>query len=107
MKALPWIIAGVAFGAVAYYIANQPEPQYASGDVEDAAFKSNVWGGKQRIQGTGGSLVGKAKEGFGRATGNDDLQAEGIGDQVVGTVKDAAGKVAGAVGDTLHDLNRS
>ncbi|MGI4758395.1 MAG: CsbD family protein [Janthinobacterium lividum] len=107
MKALPWIIAGVAFGAVAYYIANAPEPQFADRDVEDAANQSNLWGGKQRVKGTGGDLLGKAKEGFGRATGNDSLAAEGVGDQIVGNVKDAAGKVAGAVGDTLHDLNRS
>lgn len=107
MKALPWIIAGVAFGAAAYYIATAPEPRYADRDVEDAANQSSLWGGKQRVKGTGGNLVGKAKEGFGRATGNDDLAAEGVGDQIVGGVKDAAGKVAGAVGDTLHDLNRS
>ena len=107
MKALPWIIAGVAFGAVAYYLANVPEPSYADPDVENAANKSSTWGDKQRIKGTGGSLLGKAKEGFGRATGDDDLQAEGLGDQIVGSVKDAAGKVAGAVGDTLHDANRT
>ncbi len=107
MKALPWIIAGVAFGAAAYYLANAPQPQYADRDVEDAANESSLWGGKQRVKGTGGSLLGKAKEGFGRATGDEDLQAEGVGDQVVGSVKDAAGKVAGAVGDTLHDLNRT
>lgn len=109
MKAFPWIIAGIAFGAAAYYIANTPTtaPQYADRDVENAANNSSIWGGKQRVKGTGGNLVGKAKEGFGRATGNDDLAAEGVGDQIVGNVKDAAGKVAGAVGDTLHDLNRS
>ncbi len=107
MKALPWIIAGVAFGAAAYYIANLPEGQYADRDVERAAADTSLWGGKQRVKGTGGNLVGKAKEGFGRATGNDDLAAEGVGDQIVGGVKDAAGKVAGAVGDTLHDLNKA
>lgn len=107
MKALPWIIAGVAFGAAAYYIANAPEPRYADPDVEDAATKSGVWGSKQRVKGTGGSLLGKAKEGFGKATGDEDLQAEGVGDQVVGTVKDTVGKAANAVSDTLHDLNRA
>lgn len=107
MKALPWIIAGVAFGAAAYYIANTPVSGYADPDVEDAAFKTGVFGGKQRIKGTGGSLVGKAKEGFGKATGNEDLQAEGVGDQVAGTVKDTVGKAANAVSSTLHDLNRA
>lgn len=107
MKALPWIIAGVAFGAAAYYIANTPQPSYADPDIEDAAFNTGAWGSKQRIKGGGGSLLGKAKEGVGRVTGNQDLQAEGVGDQVVGTVKDTVGKAANAVSDTLHDLNRS
>lgn len=107
MKAFPWIIAGIAFGAAAYYLANAPQPRYADRDVEDAANESSLWGGKQRVKGTGGTLLGKAKEGFGHATGNDSLEAEGVGDQVVGEVKDAAGKVAGAVGDTLHEWNRS
>lgn len=107
MKALPWIIAGVAFGAAAYYLANTPDTRYADPDVESAANQTGTWGSKQRIKGTGGSLVGKAKEAVGNATGNDDLAAEGTGDQVVGEVKDAAGKVANAVGDTLHSLNRT
>ncbi len=107
MKALPWIIAGVAFGAAAYFIANTPEQSYASGDVESAASKTNVWGSKQRIKGTGGSLVGKAKEAFGNATGDDDLAAEGTGDQIVGKVKDAVGQVANAASDTMRDFNRS
>lgn len=107
MKALPWIIAGVAFGAAAYYIANAPEPRYVDPDVDDAAANASVWGSKQRIKGTGGSVLGKAKEGLGKATGDEDLQAEGVGDQVVGTVKDTVGKAANAVSDTLHDLNRA
>ena len=79
MKSLPWIIAGVAFGAAAYFIANQPAPSYASGDVERAANKTDLWGGKQRVKGTGGNLVGKAKEAFGNATGDQDLADEGVG----------------------------
>ena len=107
MKALPWIIAGVAFGAAAYFIANTPEPSYASGDVERAANKTDLWGGKQRVKGTGGDLLGKAKEAFGNATGDQDLADEGVGDQVVGKVKDAVGQVANAASDTMRDLNRS
>ena len=107
MKAFPWLIAGVAIGAAAYFVLNQPAPSYASGDVERAADKTDVWGGKQRLKGTGGSLLGKAKETIGNATGNDDLAAEGTGDQVVGELKDAAGKVANAASDTLRDFNRT
>lgn len=107
MKALPWIIAGAGFAAAAYFIANPPAPAYGSGDVERAANKTDLWGGKQRVKGTGGNLVGKAKETFGRATGDADLENEGVGDQIVGNVKDAAGKIANAASDTLRDFNRA
>lgn len=108
MKALPFILAGISVGVVAYIVLNQPVPQYAEGDddVEYAAARTSLWGGKQRITGTGGNLAGKLKEGFGRATGDEDLAAAGVTDQVVGAVKDTAGKVAQAAGDTLHQLNR-
>ena len=108
MKALPWIIASVAVSAAVYVFLNPPAPAYSTGspDVEDAAAKTSAWGTKQRVKGTGGSLLGKAKEGVGNVTGNDSLADEGVVDQAVGTVKDAAGQVADAVGDTLHDLNK-
>ncbi len=107
---LPWILAGVGIGLAVYVITNAPAQQSANGadpDVENAAAKSNVWGAKQRVAGTGGGLLGKVKEGVGRATGDNELAGEGAVDQVVGSVKDAAGKVAGAVGDTLHEANQS
>jgi uncharacterized protein YjbJ (UPF0337 family) len=111
MKALPWIIAGVAFGAAAYFYANPLDPapaaSYGDPDVERAANKADVWGSKQRIKGAGGSLIGSAKQKLGEATGNYDLADEGAGDQLVGHVKDAAGKIATGVSDTLKDLNRS
>jgi uncharacterized protein YjbJ (UPF0337 family) len=108
MKALPFILAGISVGVVACIVLNQPVPQYAEGDddLEYAAYRTSLWGGKQRITGTGGNLAGKVKEGFGRATGDDDLAAEGVSDQVLGAVKNTAGRVAQAAGDTLHELNR-
>jgi uncharacterized protein YjbJ (UPF0337 family) len=108
MKSIPWVIAGVGVGLAAYVLLNQPGPQYATGndDIEDAAGNTSLWGSKQRIKGKGGSLFGKAKEGFGRATGNEDLAGEGVVDQAVGAVKDTAGEAAEAVGETIHDLNR-
>ncbi len=108
MKALPWIIAGVTLGAaVTFVLTNAPQPAYATGDpdVEDAARKASVWGSKQRLGGTGNSLVGKAKEGIGNATGDDSLAGEGLVDQAAGAVKDAAGQVAHGVSDTLRDIN--
>jgi len=107
MKAIPWIIAGVGIGLAAYVVLNQPGPQYATGndDIEDAAGKTTLWGSKQRLAGTGRGLVGKLKEGVGRATGNDDLAVEGVAQQIFGTVQDTAGHAAHVVGETLHELN--
>lgn len=108
MKALTWIFAGVGVGILAYIVRNQPGPQYATGDVdvEYAANRASLWGSKQRLYGRGGDLAGKLKEGVGRVTGNDQLADEGVADQLVGAVKDTAGKVAQAAGQTIHDLNR-
>ena len=109
MKALPWIIAGITIGAaVAFVLGNAPTPNYATGDpdVEDAARKTSAGGTGKRIGGTGDSLLGKAKQGFGNATGNDQLAGEGLVDQAAGTVKDVAGQAAHAVSDTLRDMNR-
>ena len=108
MKAFPWIIAGIGVGIAAYVVLNQPGPQYATGndDVEEAAGRTTLWGSKQRLYGTGGDLAGKLKEGIGRITGDDQLADEGVADQVVGAVKDTAGRVAQAAGQTIHDMNR-
>ncbi len=108
MKAFPWILAGIGVGVAAYVVLNQPGPQSATGndDVEEAAGRTTLWGSKQRLYGTGGNLAGKLKEGVGRITGDDQLADEGVADQVVGAVKDTAGRVAQAAGQTIHDLNR-
>ena len=108
MKTFPWIFVGVGFGVLAYIVLNQPGPQYATGDgdVEYAAGKTTLWGSKQRLKGAGGSLAGKIKEGLGQATGDDQLANEGAADQLVGAIKDTAGKAAQVAGQTIHDLNR-
>jgi uncharacterized protein YjbJ (UPF0337 family) len=107
MKALAWIMAGVGVGIAAYIVLNQPGLQSATGDddVEYAAGRTTLWGSKQRVAGTGGGLAGKLKEGIGRATGDEQLTNEGVTEQVVGSVKNAAGKVAQTAGQTIHDLN--
>ncbi len=109
MKSLPWIIAAAGIGVAAYVIATTPQPQYAGTDpdVERAANKTGAWGAKQRISGAGSGVIGKVKEGFGKVTGDETLQGEGLLDQAAGAVKDAAGKAANAVSDTMHDLNRN
>jgi uncharacterized protein YjbJ (UPF0337 family) len=108
MKALTWIFAGVGVGIAAYIALNQPDARYATGDndVEYAAGRTTLWGSKQRLYGRGGGLAGKLKEGIGRVTGDAQLADEGVVDQVVGAVKDTAGKAAQAAGQTVHDLNR-
>jgi uncharacterized protein YjbJ (UPF0337 family) len=108
MKSLPWLIAGVGIGLSAYFILNQPGPQFATGndDVEDAAINTANWGSKQRIKGAGGNLVGKLKEGVGRVTGDQGLEGEGVLDQAAGAVRDTAGQAAHAVADAVHELNR-
>ena len=108
MRAFPWIVVGIGIGVAACVILSPLAPEHATGsdDVENAARRTFGWGTKQRAAGTGQQAVGKLKEGLGRITGNDDLAGEGVGDQVAGATRDAAGSVAHAVGETIHDLNR-
>ena len=108
MKNLPWFLAALGLGVAAYVIAKTPGPEYATGSdtLEDAARGTSQWGSKNRVRGAGGRFVGKLKEGVGRATGDADLQDEGVGQQIAGSLKNAAGQVAQAAGQTIHDLNR-
>ena len=108
MKSFPWILAAAGIGVAAYILYNTPGPQYATGndDIEGAARSTAQWGSKTRLRGAGGKFVGKAKQAFGNVTGNPDLADEGVFDQVAGTVKDAAGAIGQAAGQTLHDFNR-
>jgi uncharacterized protein YjbJ (UPF0337 family) len=109
MKTLSWILAAVGAGAaIAYVMLNQQRPQVATGwdSVEDTAGRTWGWGSKTRLSGAGTNLGGKFKEGLGRVMGDRDLADEGVGDQAIGSVKNAVGTVAQAAGETIHDLNR-
>ena len=105
MKALPWIITAAAVAGVIYVVGKNPSDQYAGskGDLEDAADKAGNWGTKQRVEGTGGGLVGKVKEGAGKLTGDDQLQGEGKLDQAVGAIKDTVGKAAQSISNTMKN----
>ena len=107
---LGFLLAGGAIGAaIAVLILNSDrEPEYATGydNVERGAAKAFGWGVKQRAGGKMASVAGAVKEGIGRFTGDEDLEAEGAGDRFAGKVRDKAGEVGTAVGQTLHDLNQ-
>lgn len=107
MKRHVWI--PLALGIVAtYIILDRRASRYATeyDEWERAADRTDLWGSKQRVAGTGRDFLGKVKETVGRITGNDDLAGEGAVDQVAGAVQDTAGKVANAASDTIRDFNR-
>ncbi len=109
MRPIHWIIAGVGVGAaVTFLLFYEPSLQRDTGydGVEVAANRAWAWGTKKRFGGGTDAIVGKVKEAVGTATGNDDLAGEGVLDQAAGKVKDAAGRLGHAVGETIHDLNR-
>jgi uncharacterized protein YjbJ (UPF0337 family) len=109
MRPIHWIIAGVGVGAaLTFLLFYEPSLQHDTGHdgVEGVADHARAWGTKKRFSGGTDSVVGKVKEAVGRATGDDDLAGEGVLDQAAGTVKDAAGQLGHAVGQTIHDLNR-
>jgi uncharacterized protein YjbJ (UPF0337 family) len=108
MKMFPWMVAAAGLGLAAYVVFTRSVMEHTTGagDAEEAAGKAFGWGTKQRVSGAGGQLSGRLKEGVGRITGNDHLAGEGIADQAAGLAEDAAGSVAQAVGQTIHELNR-
>ncbi|WP_353072793.1 CsbD family protein [Tunturiibacter gelidiferens] len=110
MRGFPWILAGIGVGVAVTYLlfVNEPEPAYDTSydGFTDAARKTYAWGTKKQAEGKLGSVAGAIKEGAGNLTGNQNLADEGTADRVVGDVKDAAGRVGQAVGQTIHDLNK-
>jgi uncharacterized protein YjbJ (UPF0337 family) len=110
MKALPWIVAGVAvgLGVILLLRRDEPETKSATGSdaVEDEARKTYGWGAKTLVGGKAASAKGAIKESTGRVTGNNRMTAEGAAERMVGNVKDAAGQLGRAAAQTIHDLNR-
>ena len=108
MKRQVWI--PLALGIVATYIfLDRRAARYAAeyDELDAAADRTDLWGIKQRIAGTGRDLLGKLKEGVGRITGDDDLAGRGVVDQIAGAAQDAAGKAANAASDTIRDFNHN
>lgn len=54
-----------------------------------------------KLNAAGNKVAGNVKEGVGKATDNDRLEAEGKAQQVKGTAQDVKGSVKGALGDDI------
>lgn len=102
-----WIPLALSVVA-AYLILDHRAARYAAeyDDLEATAIRTADWGSKQRITGTGRSLLGKFKEGLGRLTGDEELAERGVVDQIAGAAQDTSGRAAHAVSEAIHDLNR-
>jgi uncharacterized protein YjbJ (UPF0337 family) len=57
-----------------------------------------------RVQGAVDKAKGSVKEGLGKMTGNEKLQAEGAADKAKGTAKSAVGKTKDAVRDAADKI---
>ena len=56
---------------------------------------------KDEIKGAAKDIKGSAKEGIGKAIGNDRMAAEGAGERVAGKVQKAVGSVKDAAREAL------
>jgi uncharacterized protein YjbJ (UPF0337 family) len=56
---------------------------------------------KDQIKGAAKDMAGSAKEGIGKATGNDRMAAEGASERVAGKVQKGVGAVKDAARDAL------
>ncbi len=103
MSKFMWILGATCLGVAGYlFFTDSLGTQGGSGDeLDELGERVGNWGTKNRITGTGGQLGGKLKQGVGKLTGDEDLQGEGMLDEGIGTVKDAAGKAAHAVRDAV------
>jgi uncharacterized protein YjbJ (UPF0337 family) len=59
-----------------------------------------------KAENKGEELKGEAKENAGQATGDRDLEAEGKGDQVSGSIKNAGEHVKDAASDVKDGLTK-
>jgi uncharacterized protein YjbJ (UPF0337 family) len=56
------------------------------------------------IKGKYEQAKGSVKEGFGRLTGNEEMEAEGSADKVKGDVQEGWGGAKRKVGETIEDV---
>ena len=56
---------------------------------------------KDRAKGLTNEAIGNVKQGIGKLTDNDKLQAEGVAQELKGEAQQVAGKVKGKLGDNV------
>jgi uncharacterized protein YjbJ (UPF0337 family) len=77
--------------------------QNAAGKVQDhLAGEPHAGVDHDRVDGAGHKLAGSVKEGFGKLTGDEKLQAEGAAEKTGGAVQNAFGGAKDAVRDTFR-----
>ncbi len=54
---------------------------------------------REEVGGKGENLKGKVKEGLGKLTGDEDMEAEGQADQGEGKVREGVGKAGRSISD--------
>lgn len=57
-----------------------------------------------KIKGVANDAIGNVKQGIGRATGNKELEAEGVAQEAKGEVQKAVGEAKGAVKSGVDKL---
>ena len=55
-----------------------------------------------RVEGAGHKIMGAIKEGVGKLTGDEKLQAEGVAEKTGGSIQNAAGKVQDSFSSEPH-----
>jgi uncharacterized protein YjbJ (UPF0337 family) len=73
--------------------------QNSVGKVEDEP--RTIGPDHDRVEGAGHKMMGSIKEGIGKLTGNDKLQAEGLAEKTGGTIQNAFGGAKDTVRDAL------
>jgi uncharacterized protein YjbJ (UPF0337 family) len=62
---------------------------------------------KDRIEGTGNQVKGSVKQAAGKVLGDTKLQAEGTADKLKGKVQNAVGGAKDAIRDAANDADRA
>lgn len=95
------VLGGAALGIAGYVVYNN---SLSASTADGLSGKTDLWGAKNRVKGTGGILGGKLEQGLGQLTNDPAVEGKGVLDETVGRVKDAAGQAAHAVSDTIDDM---